>query len=197
MTPWLLLLLVQATAAPPPTGAAPEGTLTLAEAVALARAHSPLAAAARAQAEGAEKAARAAGRLADPTLDLAMEKYDHVVIDNEAGMEHLSRRTTKCMDAFLVISDDTKTGAETAVRILKLARDIGIEIGRPTLVLNKVSGDVHDSVKDIVQASPFEHVVVLPYDRDVERASIEGRSVLEMAGANPFYVKIKTLAVEL
>lgn len=75
MTPWLLLLLVQATAAPPATGAAPEGTLTLAEAVALARAHSPLAAAARAQAEGAAKAAKAAGRLADPTLDLRLENW--------------------------------------------------------------------------------------------------------------------------
>ena len=75
MTPWLLLLLVQAAAAPPATGAAPEGTLTLAEAVALARVHSPLAAAARAQAEGAEKAAKAAGRLADPTLDLRLENW--------------------------------------------------------------------------------------------------------------------------
>ena len=86
MTPWLLLLLLaQATAAPPATDAAlpptasplaPEAeTLSLREAVALARAHSPLAAAARAQAEGAEKAAKAAGRLADPTLGLSMENW--------------------------------------------------------------------------------------------------------------------------
>jgi outer membrane protein TolC len=85
MTPWLLLLLAQATAAPPATDGAlaptaspraPEAeTLSLREAVALARAHSPLAAAARAQAEGAEKAAKAAGRLADPTLGLAMENW--------------------------------------------------------------------------------------------------------------------------
>ena len=75
MTPWLLLLLVQATAAPPVTGAAPEDALTLAEAVALARAHSPIAGAARAQAEGAERAAKAAGRLADPTLELTMENW--------------------------------------------------------------------------------------------------------------------------
>jgi len=130
-------------------------------------------------------------------LDLAMDKYDHVVIDNEAGMEHLSRRTTKRMDAFLVIGDDTKIGAETAVRILKLAHEMGIEIRHPTLVLNKVSGDVHHIVKDIVQASPFEHVVVLPYDKDVAISSVEGRSVLEIAEANPFYVKIRALASEL
>jgi CO dehydrogenase nickel-insertion accessory protein CooC1 len=96
-----------------------------------------------------------------------------------------------------VISDDTKVGAETAVRILKLAQDMGIEIGNATLVLNKVKGDVHQKVKDIAQESPFEHVVVLPYDKDVERASIEGRSVLEISDANPFYVKVRALATEL
>jgi outer membrane protein TolC len=83
MTIWLVLLLAQAPAEPPGAHAAapalsetgPSDTLTLAEAVALARAHSPLAAAARVQAEGAEKAAKAAGRLADPTLELTMENW--------------------------------------------------------------------------------------------------------------------------
>ncbi|HSD28692.1 MAG TPA: TolC family protein, partial [Vicinamibacteria bacterium] len=78
MTIWLLLLLAQAPApAPQPAQAPPAAgeTLTLSEAVALARAHSPLAAAARARAEGAERAAKAAGRLADPTLELTMENW--------------------------------------------------------------------------------------------------------------------------
>ena len=101
------------------------------------------------------------------------------------------------MDAFLVIADETKVGVETAVRIIKLAREMGIEIGRPTLVLNKVKGYVHSSVKDIVQASPFEHVLVLPFDRDVERASIKGRSVMELADASQLYQKVKALASEL
>ena len=83
MTIWLLLLLAQAPAEPPPAPAsaptqsetAPLDTLTLAEAVTFARAHSPLAAAARAQAEGAERAAKVAGRLADPQLELTMENW--------------------------------------------------------------------------------------------------------------------------
>ena len=78
MTIWLLLFLAQAPAAAAPPESSPPatgGTLTLAEAVALARAHSPIAAAARAQAEGAAKAAKAAGRLADPILELTMENW--------------------------------------------------------------------------------------------------------------------------
>jgi outer membrane protein, heavy metal efflux system len=85
MTAWLLVLVAQVAAPPPatdaampplaPPPAAEAEALSLRQAVALARAHSPLAAAARAQAEGAERAAKAAGRLADPTLDLAMENW--------------------------------------------------------------------------------------------------------------------------
>jgi cobalt-zinc-cadmium efflux system outer membrane protein len=80
MTPCcLLLLLAQASAGPVPAPPAAStlvgGTLTLAEAVRLARARSLYADAARAQADGADRAARVAGRLADPTLDLRMENW--------------------------------------------------------------------------------------------------------------------------
>ena len=47
-------------------------------------------------------------------IDEAMNSYDYAVIDNEAGMEHLSRRTTKRMDVLIVVSDNTKLGVETA-----------------------------------------------------------------------------------
>lgn len=98
MKPLVLLLLAQAAAEPsaaastslpaavePP--AATARTLTLADAVAQARLHSPLAAAARAQAEGAERAARLAGRLADPVLDLSIENWRPWAEDFVAGSD--------------------------------------------------------------------------------------------------------------
>ena len=87
---WLLLLLAQTPAEPPPAE-----TLTLAEAVALARVHSPLAAAARAQAEGAVKAAKVAGRLADPTLELTAENW-------RPGADDFVARTD--LDVFAVVT---------------------------------------------------------------------------------------------
>ncbi len=84
MTLFLLLLLAQAPApAPPPEGA----RLSLHDAVALARSHSPLAAAARARAEGADRAADLAGRLADPTLDFAVENWRPWASDFDASGE--------------------------------------------------------------------------------------------------------------
>jgi cobalt-zinc-cadmium efflux system outer membrane protein len=83
MPPLLLLLLAQAPAVVP----AGDATLSLPEAVALARARSPLAAAARAQAEGAERASEVAGSLADPTLDLAVENWRPWASDFEPSSE--------------------------------------------------------------------------------------------------------------
>jgi hypothetical protein len=84
MTLFLLLLLAQTPAPTPP----PEGALlSLREAVDLARAHSPLAAAARVRAEGADRAADVAGGLADPTVDLAVENWRPWASDFDASTE--------------------------------------------------------------------------------------------------------------
>ena len=97
MTIWLsLFLLAQATPGPATSPPAADETLTLVEAVALARAHSPLAAAARAQAEGAERAAKAAGRLADPTLELTAENWRGLYIPEG------------CAHGFQTLEDDSQ-----------------------------------------------------------------------------------------
>jgi len=91
MTFWLLILLAQATPVPPQ----PVETLTLGDAVRLARSHSPLAAAARAQAEGAEMAAKVAGRLADPLLDVRVENWRPGADDFDASPD---------LDVFAVVA---------------------------------------------------------------------------------------------
>ena len=58
----------------------------------------------------------AANNLVAHFMDVLAKNYPYILMDNEAGMEHLSRRTTKRMDAFLAVSDNTKIGVETAVR---------------------------------------------------------------------------------
>ena len=91
MTLWLLFLFVRVTSVPPQTSE----TLTLGEALGIARAHSPLAAAARAQAEGAEKAAEVAGRMADPHFELKMENWRPGADDFAAGRD---------LDVFAVVA---------------------------------------------------------------------------------------------
>jgi cobalt-zinc-cadmium efflux system outer membrane protein len=114
MTLLLFLLLVHSPGGPPGTPAVdpPAGTtLSLREAVELARARSPFAEAARAEAEGAERAADVAGRLADPTVDLVMENWRPWAPGFDAGTE---------LDVFAVVTQPldlfTRSGRKAEAR---------------------------------------------------------------------------------
>jgi len=71
-------------------------------------------------------------------LDQAAEDYAWVVLDNEAGMEHLSRQTTNDVDLLLVVAEPTPIGATTARRILGLADRLPVTVRRRAVLWNKV-----------------------------------------------------------
>jgi CO dehydrogenase maturation factor len=120
-------------------------------------------------------------------IDEAMDSYDYVVIDNEAGMEHLSRRTTKRMDVLLIVSDATKLGVETGKRILALAKGMEIDVGRSVLVVNRVQGTVGEVVRREIDGAGFGSVVYLPFDRKVEELSVSGSPVVQLDRSSQFY----------
>ena len=127
-------------------------------------------------------------------IDEAIDSYEYAVIDNEAGMEHLSRRTTKRMDVLLVVSDPTKLGVETAKRILALAKDMEIDIGRSVLMVNRVQGTIGEAVKHEIEGSAFGSVVYLPYDREVEELAMVGSPMVQLDQSSQFYRAVKDLA---
>ena len=127
-------------------------------------------------------------------IDEAIDSYEYVVIDNEAGMEHLSRRTTKRMDVLLVVSDATKLGVETAKRILALAIAMDIEVGRSVLVINRVQGRMGEAVEQEIEGSGFGSVVYLPYDSKVEDLAMAGSPTIHLDRSSQFYRAVKDLA---
>ena len=66
-----------------------------------------------------------------------MESYPHVIIDNEAGMEHMSRLVTQDVDVLYVVSDPTPRGILTASRILSIINELGLHIGKIVVVVNR------------------------------------------------------------
>ena len=72
-------------------------------------------------------------------LEVLAGNYPVVVIDNEAGMEHLSRRTTAKIDLLLLVSEPSPVGIMTAARIRDLAREIEIDVARTGLIINRVT----------------------------------------------------------
>ncbi len=98
--------------------------------------------------------------------------YDNVVIDNEAGMEHLSRKTLPRTDAIVFVSDPTRTGIKTASRLSGIVDEVSIDAGRRILVINNVTGPA-DSLLSYAAELGFGEVFLMPHDEYIVRSAME------------------------
>ena len=105
--------------------------------------------------------------------------YNFVVIDNAAGMEHISRRTAGEMTALLLVSDYSIAGVRSAKRIYDLAVELGIKMSGAYLVVNKVSGPM-DMLKGEIEDAGITDIGEIPYDEALVKWNISGRSVFEL-----------------
>ena len=112
--------------------------------------------------------------------DKLSEKYPYVVIDNEAGMEHLSRRTTHQVNLMLVMSDATQKGVSTAKRINALIDELLLEVDRRVLVINRAAETELAKLKESVKDFNFEIIRSLPEDKKVFEFDLEGKPVVEL-----------------
>ncbi|AUB57289.1 ATP-binding protein [Methanobacterium sp. MZ-A1] len=106
--------------------------------------------------------------------------YDVIVIDTEAGLEHLSRRTTQNVDVMLVVTDKSKRGILTAQRIGQLAEELEIKFQELYLVLNRVNTENKEEVLKKAKETGLEMVGVIYEDDEVTQYDIEGRPLVEL-----------------
>ena len=111
-----------------------------------------------------------------------IKNYDFVVIDNAAGMEHISRRTMRAIDKLLLISDYSVIGIRSAKRISELVKELGIKVGAVSLVINKVAGFL-EPLQDEIRATGVRFTGAIPYDASVEDWSISDRPIFEFESA--------------
>lgn len=109
------------------------------------------------------------------TLDNA---YDYFLIDNEAGMEHISRGTIENIDLLLIISDGTAKGVRTAGRIYKLARDLKVQIGEAYLIITK--RDDPAPLQGDIGATGLQLLGTIPFDPLVAEYDLKGKAMFEL-----------------
>jgi len=107
-------------------------------------------------------------------VDQLMNGYPFVIIDNEAGMEHLSRRTARRMDLLLLVSDPTATGVATAKRLSDLADHLGLKVGRKVLLLNGVRAGREEEAEELAKGTGMEHFILHEDERIREEAVAGG-----------------------
>lgn len=121
------------------------------------------------------------------------ENYNYVVIDNEAGLEHLSRRTAGKVDLLVVVSDHSVRGVRSAHRVVELADEMGIEVVQKVVVINRVGeGEeplgpeaLDDAVREEAARHSLEIFVAVPPDPVVTEADLAQSSLLEIGGKTP------------
>lgn len=105
-----------------------------------------------------------------------IKDYEYIVVDNEAGLEHLSRRTTRAADVLLVISDATAVGLKAAKRIRDLAQELKIKTGKNCLLINR--NNKIDSQK--LKGLNLDYAGSVPDDPKISRISLEGGSLMSL-----------------
>ena len=106
----------------------------------------------------------AANNIIRKYTDKLSDKYPYVVIDNEAGMEHLSRRTTHTVNLLLIISDPAVRGIETAKRIESLIEELRLEIERHFVIINKVTGSEVNILQQAAERYGLQIKGFIPHD---------------------------------
>jgi CO dehydrogenase maturation factor len=108
------------------------------------------------------------------------DNYDLIIIDTEAGLEHLSRRTTQNVDVMLVVTDNSKRGMLTAHRIGDLAGELEINFKDLYLILNRVRPEMKDKVFKKAQETGLEILGVIHEDEQVTAYDLEGKPLVEL-----------------
>lgn len=135
----------------------------------------------------------AANNMLRGCIDRLGSRYAYVVIDNEAGMEHISRQTTRTIDLLFVLSGPTYRGLKAAEHIARLTKELGTRIGLSYLVINRVEGELPEDFVQRVDALGIPLLGTLPHDRTVSEFDLKGRPFIELDDTSLIYPAAKSL----
>jgi CO dehydrogenase maturation factor len=123
--------------------------------------------------------------------------YKAIVIDNEAGMEHLSRRTNAGVDVMLFICEPTRSSVRTVARLKELAEGLDFRIGAEYVVLNRANGAPEAVVQAEIDGVGLETIGAVPTDEAVLRYESEDESLLKLPSDSAAAAAVDQIAKKL
>ena len=113
-------------------------------------------------------------------IDILTRNYPYVVLDNEAGMEHVSRRLSDRIDLMLMVSDYSLKGVKSAGRIRELTQELKLEVGKQFLVINRAPEQLDNSIRDEVERQGLNLLGVIPVDEEVFQYDLKGIPIMNL-----------------
>jgi CO dehydrogenase maturation factor len=118
-------------------------------------------------------------------LDARGKGHDFTVIDCHAGLEHLSRRTTRDVDIMIIVADPTKNAMQSARRIVELAKELRIDFGQIIMVANRVTPDNRPQADRLAAENGLSIAVYIPFEPVVGQFDTQGRPVSQIPDDSP------------
>jgi CO dehydrogenase maturation factor len=118
-------------------------------------------------------------------VDRIGKQYAYVVIDCEAGLEHLSRRTAGNMDVLLVLSDPSIRSLDTARRVLDLVEDLQTRVGTVAFAFTRVSDGRPPALLAAAKERGLPAPLLIPQDEEVEALDAQGKPLVQVCAASP------------
>jgi len=126
-------------------------------------------------------------------IDELLPNYPFMVMDNEAGLEHLSRGTTERIDHLIVTSNHSIKGVRTVVRILQLVDELGLDIRNRSVIVTQAPGELQPAVTGELASSGIKLLTAIPQDRQIEQFDLEGKPLLELPGSSPAVMAVEAV----
>ena len=131
-------------------------------------------------------------------IDGMSKHYAYVVIDNEAGMEHLSRRTTRDVQHLLIVSDPTQRGLVTAQRIADMSKELDVRVENTHLIVNRLpSGNVPEALQAEINKVQAKFLGGIPANEELSTYEFSGKPLVDLGDDSPVYQAIAKMMKQI
>jgi CO dehydrogenase maturation factor len=126
-------------------------------------------------------------------IDDWAKNYAYVVMDNEAGMEHLSRRTTQNLDELLLVSDHSVKGLRAIARVRDLVAELKLRVARESVIINRVPGRIDALLEQEMERLGITPTAIIPLDEELSRCDLEQKPLSTLPDTAPAVAAVNAL----
>ena len=130
-------------------------------------------------------------------IDKLAVNYRFLVMDNEAGLEHLSRRTTENVDELIIVSNHSMKGVRTIGNILDLIKELKLDVKRQSIVINQAPGRLDAMIVQGLKELGVRADAVIPMDDMIADYDLQQKPLTELPDASPAVQAIESLMEKL
>jgi CO dehydrogenase maturation factor len=130
-------------------------------------------------------------------IDDWSKNYAYVVMDNEAGMEHLSRRTTQNIDELLLVSDHSVKGIRAVARIRELVAELKLAVKRETIIINLVPDRIDPLLSQEMDRLGIAPTATIPVDEELQRYDLEQKPLFDLPDTSRAVMAVNNLMDKL